>query len=130
MGIIPGQVQVEAAKSAGVSDNRLVVFKDQDAAITALLAGEIDVFAGTAVGNRAVADEHKTLEAVAHEIRAGQKVPVGAFSFSKNNRQLLQAVNEQLRKYLGSADHRSRVAKYGITENEIDSVLPSEGAAR
>jgi polar amino acid transport system substrate-binding protein len=53
--------------------------------------------------------------------------PVGAFSFNKDNTALLQAVNEQLRKYLGSADHRARMAKYGITEAEIDSVATAKG---
>jgi polar amino acid transport system substrate-binding protein len=31
----------------------------------------------------------------------------------------------QLRAYLGSADHRARMARFGITRTEIDPVLPS-----
>jgi polar amino acid transport system substrate-binding protein len=31
-------------------------------------------------------------------------------------------VNEQLQKYLGSADHRARMARYGLTRTELDSV--------
>jgi len=48
---------------------------------------------------------------------------VGAFSFNKNNHALIDAVNGQLRKYLGSEDHRARMAKYGITKTEIDGVV-------
>lgn len=123
LGLVTGTVQIDAAKSAGVSDDRIVIFKDQPAAIEALLAGSIDAYVATAVGNRAIADKHQTLEAVAHEQTKDWKPPFGGFSFRKDNHRLVDAVNEQLRKYLGSADHRSRMAKYGITDTEIDAVI-------
>lgn len=50
--------------------------------------------------------------------------PVGAFAFGKDNAGLLDAVNQALRRYLGSADHRARMATYGFTSAEIDGVLP------
>jgi polar amino acid transport system substrate-binding protein len=123
LGTIAGTVQIGAAQSAGVSDSQIVVFKDQPEAIAALFAGKIDAFVGTAVGNRALAEANPGLETVAHERGKGGKTAVGGFSFRKDNHYLLEAVNEQLRKYLGSADHRARMAKYGITQVEIDSVL-------
>jgi polar amino acid transport system substrate-binding protein len=123
LGTIAGTVQIGAAQAAGVSDAQIVVFKDQPEAIAALFAGKIDAFVGTAVGNRALAESHPGLETVAHEKAKDGKTPVGGFSFRKDNHSLLNAVNEQLRKYLGSADHRARMAKYGITQTEIDSVL-------
>lgn len=124
LGVIAGQVQVGSAKSAGVDDGQLVVFKNQPEAIAALVAGQIDAFAATAIGCRAAAGGNPALEAVAHKAGQGSQVPVGAFSFAKDNHALLQAVNQQLRRYLGSADHRARMAKYGITHTEIDGVLP------
>jgi polar amino acid transport system substrate-binding protein len=48
--------------------------------------------------------------------------PVGGFSFNKDNADLRRAVNEQLRGYLGSADHRARMAKYGFGPSELDGV--------
>lgn len=125
LGTIAGTVQIGAAKSAGVTDRQIVIFNDQPEAIAALRAGKIDAFVGTDVGNRALAEANKDLECVAHELSKNERVPVGAFSFSKENTKLLQAVNEQLRNYLGSADHRSRMAKHGITNTEIDSVVVS-----
>jgi len=126
LGIIPGQVQFDTAKMAGVSDNQIVLFKDQPEAIGALLEGKIDAFAATAVGNRAIADANKELEAVPHQINKDGNAPIGAFSFSKTNHDLLQAVNTELHKYLGSTDHRMRMARYGITQSEIDSVITSK----
>lgn len=126
LGLIPGQVQVEKAKSSGVSDSQIVLFKDQQEVIVALLAGKIDAFAATAIGNNAIADANPGLISVPHENSKEDNVPVGAFSFNKNNHELLQAVNEQLRKYLGSSDHRKKMAKYGITATEIDSIVPNK----
>lgn len=123
LGLIPGQMQVDFAKSAGVGDRQIVLFKDQPDAVAALLRGEIDAFAATAVGNRVIAGANPELEAIEHDAGGQGKAPVGAFSFSKSNHDLLQAVNGQLRRYLGSDDHRARMAKYGITETEIDSVV-------
>lgn len=125
LGVIPGQMQYHAARSAGVSDAQLVEFKDQPDAVAALLAGKIDAFTGTALGGRVLAAANPELEAVAHDVSGKGNAPAGAFSFSKNNTRLLDAVNQQLRRYLGSADHRARMAQYGFTSAEIDGVLPN-----
>jgi polar amino acid transport system substrate-binding protein len=122
LGIVAGTIQYDAAMSAGVSDSRIVAFKDQPHAIDALLAGKIDAYASTAVGSRVLAGANKELEGVAVETSNESVAPVGAFSFSQSNHALLQAVNELLRTYLGSADHRARMAKYGLTGTELDSV--------
>jgi polar amino acid transport system substrate-binding protein len=124
LGVIAGQVQVGSARAAGVGDGQLVVFRNQPDAIAALMEGRIDAFAATAIGSRAAAHGNPAVEAVAHELGQVTKPPVGAFSFAKENESLLNAVNLQLRRYLGSADHRARMAKYGITHTEIDAVLP------
>lgn len=126
LGLIPGQVQVSKAKSAGVNDNQIVLFKNQDELIAALQSGKIDAFAATAVGNNAIVKANPELQSVPLKNNAANEVPVGAFSFSKNNHELLQAVNEQLRNYLGSADHRMKMEKYGITAAEIDSIVPNK----
>jgi polar amino acid transport system substrate-binding protein len=123
LGMVAGTIQFAASKSAGVSDSQIVTFKDQPAAVAALLAGKIDAYASTGVGSRALASANQELEAVTLDKSKNAKPPVGAFSFNKNNHRLIQAVNEQLRKYLGSADHRARMAKYGITQTEIDGVI-------
>ena len=121
LGVIPAQVQTVAAKAAGVRDAQMVSFDHQPDAIAALLAGRIDAFAATALGNRVTAKANPALEAVAH-VASGAS-PVGAFSFAKGNADLLRAVDAQLARYLGSADHRARMARYGFTATEIDGVV-------
>ncbi|WP_449414370.1 transporter substrate-binding domain-containing protein [Pandoraea soli] len=123
LGIVSGTVQKDTALNAGVTAKQIVKFQSQHEAITALLAGKIDAYSATAVGNREIVATNRELEAVGNEVSSNGSVPVGAFSFNKNNHTLINAVNDQLRKYLGSEDHRARMAKYGITKTEIDGVV-------
>lgn len=123
LGIIPGQIQFNSAKTAGVNDNQIVFFDNQPDAIDGLLTGKIDAFAATAVGNREVVKAKKQLDEVPLKNLNGTKSPMGAFSFNKNNEELINSVNKQLRVYLGSEDHRNRMAKYGIMNSEIDSIV-------
>jgi polar amino acid transport system substrate-binding protein len=48
---VAGQVQVETARRAGVPNDRIVEFADQDAAASAVLAGDADASVSTAPGN-------------------------------------------------------------------------------
>ncbi|HKR43425.1 MAG TPA: transporter substrate-binding domain-containing protein [Paraburkholderia sp.] len=126
LGIIAGQVQHESAKAAGVRDEQIVIFDQQADAIEAVRSGAVDAYASTALGNRILADRiGAPLAAVDHRLEAdeAEQLPIGAFSFNRNNRDLMDAVNEQLRIYLGSPDHRSRMAKFGLTPKELDPVL-------
>ncbi|MGF6242164.1 polar amino acid transport system substrate-binding protein [Paraburkholderia sp. GAS38] len=129
LGIIAGQVQHDSARESGVTENQIVIFEHQNDAIAAVRSGAIDAYASTALGNRILADRigGSVLEAVEHERGTSEKqqhLPLGAFSFSRRNSELLNAVNERLRSYLGSSDHRARMARFGLTHNEIDPALP------
>ncbi len=126
---IAGTVQIEAAKAAGVRNDQLVMFKDQPDALAALQDGSVDAFVGTAVGNRALLKNYQGFEDVAHPQRNGQAAPVGGFSFNKDNLDLIRAVNGQLQRYLGTADHRMRMKKYGIADQEIDGALAARPPA-
>ncbi|MDN7182181.1 transporter substrate-binding domain-containing protein [Caballeronia sp. SEWSISQ10-4 2] len=127
LGIIAGQVQHETAMASGVSKEQIVIFEQQADAIEAVQSGEIDAYASTAVGNRILANRvgGSVLEAVEHEQgQSGmQHLPLGAFSFNRRSSDLLNAVNKQLRLYLGSPNHRARMASFGLTHKEIDPAL-------
>lgn len=128
LAIIAGRVQHDSARASGVSMDQIAIFEHQADAIEAVRSGEIDAYASTALGNRILADRigGSVLEAVEHKPgtnRKQQRLPFGAFSFNRRNGDLINAVNAQLRSYLGSPDHRTRMAKFGVTHNEIDPVL-------
>jgi polar amino acid transport system substrate-binding protein len=119
LGLIPGQVQFDAAQAAGVSSDRIVTFASQPDAVVALLDGRIDAFAATAIGNRAIVATTPELESVPFPDPGA----VGAFSFAPASAKLIREVNGGLSEYLGSDDHRARMAEYGLTRDEIDGAL-------
>lgn len=128
LGVITGQIQHDSAKASGIGAHQISTFADQAQAIDALRSGNIDAYASTAPGNRILAQRigGSLLEAVEHKREANgtqQLLPFGAFSFARRNTDLRDAVNAQLRSYLGSPAHRTRMAGFGLTHNEIDPVV-------
>ncbi|MCU1414610.1 MAG: amino acid transporter substrate-binding protein [Microbacteriaceae bacterium] len=122
LGLIHGQVQLDAARTAGVPSEQIVSFAGQQEAVAALIAGSIDAFAATAIGNRVVVAGAPELESVPFP----ESGAVGAFSFALVSSTLLTDVNEGLRRYLGSDDHRARMAEFGLTGEEIDGALRTD----
>ncbi|WP_429251906.1 transporter substrate-binding domain-containing protein [Paraburkholderia sp. GAS333] len=128
LGVITGQVQHDSAKASGIHEHQISTFADQALAIEALRSGDIDAYASTALGNRILAQRmgESLLEAVEHKLEASdarQSRPLGAFSFARRNIRLRDAVNAQLRLYLGSPAHRALMTGFGVTHNEIDPAL-------
>ncbi|MGF6758704.1 hypothetical protein [Paraburkholderia sp. GAS42] len=56
-------------------------------------------------------------------MNGAHQLPFGAFSLSQNNTGLRDAINVQLRLYLGSSTHRTRMAEFRLTHNEINPAL-------
>jgi hypothetical protein len=56
-------------------------------------------------------------------VRESQFDICSAASPEWGSRELMDAFNGQLRMYLGPADHRRRMSRFGLTENEIDPVV-------
>jgi polar amino acid transport system substrate-binding protein len=119
LGLIPGQVQFDAAEAAGVPSDQIVTFASQPEAVVALQAGRIDAFAATTIGNRAIVADNPDFDSVPFPDRGA----LGAFSFALASVQLERDVNDGLRRYLGSDDHRARMATYGLMRDEIDGAL-------
>jgi polar amino acid transport system substrate-binding protein len=123
LGVVAGQVQRESALAAGVAADRITLFDTQAAVVAALLAGRVDAYASTALGNRTftTALGNPALAAVAAP--AGANPPVGAFSFARHEAQLRERFDAFLAGYLGGADHRARMAALGMGASEIDPVI-------
>jgi polar amino acid transport system substrate-binding protein len=123
---VTGQIQVETAVRAGVPNDRIVEFADQDAAASAVLAGDADASVSTAPGNVAYIARlsDPRLVAVA-DSRAGERggLPLGAFSFHRASRELAHAFDGQLRGILGTAGHLEMMARYGFDEAALRPAL-------
>lgn len=124
LGVVRGQVQRDTALKTGVPAERISEFSTQADALEAVLAGRIDAYASTAIGNRTVvrALANPALAAVEVADTRGQ-VPVGAFSFARESAALRDRFDEALSRYLGSPEHRAMMAAHGLSDREIDPII-------
>lgn len=131
LGVVVGQVQREAAVRAGVPSSRISLFSTQEAVVQALIAGDIDAYASTALGNRVFLRElnNPALLAVDLVNSASPSTatnPVGAFSFANQNTVLRHRFDTCLARYLGSPGHRELMARHGLSLREIDPIVGFE----
>jgi polar amino acid transport system substrate-binding protein len=127
LGVVVGQVQGDAARHAGVPDERLVFFATQDDAVQAVRRGEIDAAASTAIGNRALIARMDTADLVAVDLStpadsSRQPAPLGAFSLSFEQAPLAAALDAQLAVFLRSRQHRAIMTQYGFTDDDVDAL--------
>jgi polar amino acid transport system substrate-binding protein len=129
LGVVKDTVQRQTALNAGIPVERIVELATQNESIEALLSGQIDAFASTAIGNRVFARRANEARVaaidlvVANTTGEGTKPAFGAFSFAKSNGGLHQAFDTALKAYLGSDKHRLLMAGYGFTNTDIDLVV-------
>jgi polar amino acid transport system substrate-binding protein len=129
LGVVKDTVQVAAAKAADVPTNRIVEFGAQEEIIAAIKQGRVDAYANTALGQRGLLASLKDPDLALAEpfeppMENGRaKAGFGAFSFNKANVAFIDRFNAELARYLGSAEHRALVAKYGLGPDEIGPVL-------
>lgn len=108
--------------AGGVAQGQLVGFTDVATAVSALKTGRVDGLMRTSIDAERIVREDvgKTIEVAApfqEPLKNGKPISdyIG-FAFSSTAKDLVDAFNQQLSKFLGSAEHRSLLAKYHITE--------------
>lgn len=131
LGVVAGQVQHETAIRAGVPSARIDLFQTQEAVVQALVAGDIDAYASTALGNRTIVGALDNPALLAVELTDSPSFlsvapPVGAFSFASQSVELRSRFNAYLAHYLGSPEHRELMARHGLSAREIDPVIGFE----
>lgn len=129
IGLVRNTIQIGYAKAAGVPVERIVEFNTQDEAVAAVKAGQVDAFAATALGNRALlASLNDPDLAIAQPfeppvVKGAQGGGFGAYSFNKANSAFVARFNAELATFLGSEEHRSILARYGFGSDEITPTL-------
>jgi polar amino acid transport system substrate-binding protein len=129
VGVIAGQIQEQAALTAGVPPARIQRFATQGEAVDALRRGRIDVYPSVAAAHRVYLHQHPALDLVVIDLLS--KTPegksstsaLGAYSFALENHSLRRAWDQILDLFLGSSRHREIMRRYGFLDAEIDRVL-------
>jgi polar amino acid transport system substrate-binding protein len=126
LAVVQSQVQHQTALRAGVLNERIVEFPDQDAAVAAVRDGSVDASASTAAGNRGFLRRagEPTLAAVTDRSPARRgRLPQGAFAFGPHTPGLRAAVDDALHHYLGTPQHLDVMAGYGFSANDLQGLL-------
>jgi polar amino acid transport system substrate-binding protein len=126
LAVVTEQVQGDRVRAAGLPADRLLIFGDQQQAVAAVIAGDADAAASTAIGNRAylarLGDPALTAVDLVTGPEFGDDPPFGGYGFHPADIVLAHAVDHVLSGYLGSPEHRRLMTRYGFVRSELDAV--------
>jgi polar amino acid transport system substrate-binding protein len=121
LAVMTGAVEVEQAKGSGVPEGQLQVVADQQSGLDAVKSGRADAFALTSISLRALAKDDSSVEvaeAFIPVIDGEEQLGAGAAVFRKEDTELRDAFNAELKKLLESDKWLELVEPYGFTEAE------------
>ena len=121
LAVMAGAVEAGYAKDAGVPEGQLVVLPDQSSLLAAVQSGRAD---GAALSALSIADMAKKGEGVESTAPfgevAGKSVKGhGGFGFRKEDTDLYEAFNAELKKFIGSPEHIALVTPIGFGQDYL-----------
>ena len=125
LGGVVGAATAQNAKNAGIPESQVVMFPDFVSAVSALKAGRVDGALQTAITAETTvrAANDPTIErALPFEqavIKGKPTINYAGYALRPEDKELLQAVNAQISKVIGSPEHIEILEKHSITKNEI-----------
>lgn len=128
LAVMAGAVEVGYAKSAGVGMGQLVVLPDQSSLVKAVQADRADAAALTALSIADMASKNDGVETTPPfgEV-AGESVKGhGGFAFRKEDKELYEAFNAELKKFLGTPEHIALVTPHGFGEGYLPNKTTAE----
>jgi polar amino acid transport system substrate-binding protein len=121
LAVMAGAVEAGYAKDAGVPQAQLVVLPDQSSLLAAVQAGRADAAALTALSIADMAKKGEGVESTKPfgEVAGKSVKGHGGFGFRKDDKELYQAFNEQLKKFIGSPEHIALVEPFGFGKDYL-----------
>jgi polar amino acid transport system substrate-binding protein len=130
LGIMTGAIQKENALKSNVKADQISSFPDTPSAIAALRAGRVDVVAATSltIGDmirKSGADSGLEALSPFTKVNGESVVGHGAFGFRKSDTAFRDAVNAELKTFIGSPEHLKLVEPFGFSKYTLP-VLTTE----
>ena len=121
LAVMAGAVEVGYAKDASVSQEQLVVLPDQSSLVAAVTSERAD---GAALTALSIADMAKKSEGVEStppfgEVAGKSVKGHGGFGFRKEDTDLYEAFNKDLKAFLGSPEHLALVTPLGFGKDYL-----------
>ncbi|MGE0211445.1 MAG: ectoine/hydroxyectoine ABC transporter substrate-binding protein EhuB [Parvibaculaceae bacterium] len=121
LAVMAGAVEGGYAKDAGVGQEQLVVLPDQSSLVAAVQADRADAAALTALSIADMAKKGEGVESTTPfgEVAGKSVKGHGGFGFRKEDADLLEAFNAELKKFLGSDEHLALVTPLGFGKDYL-----------
>lgn len=116
LAVMAGAVEGGYAKDSGIGPAQLVVLPDQSSLVKAVQAGRADAAALTALSIADMASKNDGVEATAPfgTVAGKSVVGHGGVAFRKEDKDLYEAFNNELKKFIGSEEHIKLVTPFGF----------------
>lgn len=125
--IMSGTVNLGYARSAGITDDQILQVPDTTAQLQAVRAGRADAAVGTQLTMKGLADKGgDSVEAIAEFKDDPAHTGYGALAFRPEDRELRDAVNAELKQWLGSEEHLATVGPFGFDQSNITDKTAAE----
>ncbi|SAL19274.1 extracellular solute-binding protein [Caballeronia udeis] len=127
LAVMAGSVELGYARDSGVKDGQLLQVPDTTAQLQAVRAGRADAAAGTELTMKGLAAKAgPTVEAIPKFTDDPKHTGYGALAFRPEDTDLRDAVNQQLKAWLGTPDHLKTVAPFGFDKSNLPDKTAAE----
>jgi polar amino acid transport system substrate-binding protein len=127
LAVMAGAVEAGYAKDSGIGQAQLVVLPDQSSLVKAVQAGRADAAALTALSIADMASKNQGVQSTAPfgTVAGKSVVGHGGVAFRKEDKDLYEAFNAELKKFIKSDEHIKLVTPHGFGKG----FLPTKTAA-
>ena len=135
LGVVSGAVELNYARELGVRTEQIMIFPDTPSALEGVGSGRVDAYAGTRPTIASLLRKNSAgLENAApfeNPVINGKKVRgYGAFGFRKEDQDLVDAFNAQLKTFVGSSEHLNLVRNFGFDERDMPGPVGADELCR
>ncbi|WP_313055714.1 ectoine/hydroxyectoine ABC transporter substrate-binding protein EhuB [Pseudomonas lopnurensis] len=127
LAIMSGTVNLGYARQAGIQDSQIVQVPDTTSQLQAVRSGRADAAIGTQLTMRGLAAKAgNDVEAIADFKDDPARAGYGALAFRPEDRALRDAVNAELKQWLGSDEHLKTVEPFGFDRSNLTDKTAAE----
>jgi polar amino acid transport system substrate-binding protein len=128
LAVMAGAVEAGYAKDSGVAEGQLVILPDQSSLVKAVQAGRADAAALTALSIADMASKNEGVESTKPfgTVAGKSVVGHGAVAFRKDDTDLYEAFNAELKKFIGSEEHLALVTPIGFGKDYLPTKTTAE----
>jgi polar amino acid transport system substrate-binding protein len=121
LAVMAGAVEVGYAKDAGVPQDQLVILPDQSSLLAAVQSGRADAAALTALSIADMAKKGEGVESIKPfgEVAGKSVKGHGGFGFRKEDTDLYEAFNKELKAFIGTPEHIALVESFGFGKDYL-----------